>query len=577
MDASLRVPSPHAPQPTPSGAEVRHRTPAREPFAWLNEDSRTFLANGYLLPGVTPEARIRQLAERAESLLPGMDGFAERFYDYMSRGWYSMSSPIWANFGLQRGLPISCYGSYVPDSMDGILNTASEVGIMSKYGGGTSAYFGDVRHRGAPIKDNGESEGSVNFMRLFDTLIDVTKQGATRRGSFAAYLDIDHPDVAEYLEIRKEGNPIQNLFFGVVVSDDWLRSMVDGDEAKRALWAKVLQTRSEVGMPYVLFEGNAAAGRPDVYKDKGYEVRSSNLCSEIMLPVSEDESFVCDLASMNLRYYEEWKDSDAVELLTYFLDAVMSEFIESTEDIPHFQRAHRFAKRHRALGIGVLGWHSYLQEQRIPFGSLMASLKNKEIFQHIQEAANAASEDLAARYGEPEVLEGYGRRNTTLTAVAPTTSSSFILGQASPSIEPIRSNYYVRDLAKSVTTFRNPVLQEVLAERDLDTPDTWRDILEHDGSVQHLDALGDDEKELFKTFAEVSQLDVIVQAGQRQAHIDQSQSLNLMIHPDTPAKDLNTLHLEAWERGVKTLYYQHSINAAQAFSRELLTCTVCES
>ena len=330
-------------------------------------------------------------------------------------------------------------------------------------------------------------------------------------------------------------------------------------------------------MPYVFYAGNADRGAPDVYRDKEMPIRSSNLCSEIMLPVGEDESFVCDLASMNLRYYEEWKDTDAVELLTCFLDAVMTEFIERSDGIAHLARANRFARRHRALGIGVLGWHSHLQEQRVPFGSLTASLKNQEIFRTLRDAAHAASESLARRYGEPELLEGYGRRNATLLAVAPTTSSSFILGQASPSIEPLRSNYYVRDLAKSVTTFRNPVLREVLAERDLDTPAVWRSILEHDGSVQHLDRLGDEEKDLFRTFPEVSQLDIVVQAGQRQAYIDQGQSLNLMIHPDTPARDLNRLHLEAWERGVKSLYYQHSLNAAQAFSRELLTCSACEA
>jgi len=570
-----------APAVTPSGANVTARPAAklqaREPFEWLNDDSRAFLTNGYLLPGTDPEARLRAIAQRAESLLPGMHGFAERFLDYLSRGWYSLSSPIWANFGLTRGLPISCFGSYVPDSMDGILNAAAEIGIMSKYGGGTSAYFGDVRHRGATIRDNGASEGSVNFMRLFDTLIDVTKQGATRRGSFAAYLPIDHPDVREFLDIRREGNPIQNLYFGVVVGDDWLRAMRDGDHDKRSLWARVLQSRSEVGMPYVLFEGNANRGAPAVYRDQGMRIRSSNLCSEIMLPVADDESFVCDLSSLNLRHYEEWKDTDAVELLTAFLDAVMSEFIERSEGIPHLGRANRFARRHRSIGIGVLGWHSYLQEQRIPFGSLTASAKNREIFRTIREAATEASEKLARRYGEPDLLDGYGRRNATLMAVAPTTSSSFILGQVSPSIEPLRSNYYVRDLAKSVTTFRNPALREVLAERDLDTPAVWRSVLEHDGSVQHLDRLGAEEKELFKTFPEVSQLDVIVQAGQRQPFIDQGQSLNLTIHPDTPARDLNRLHLEAWERGVKSLYYQHSINAAQAFSRELLTCSVCEA
>ena len=559
-----------------SAAPVNGTGP-REPFAWLNEESRAFLASGYLLPGVSPETRLPEVAQRAQPLLPGMNGFADRFLDYMGRGWYSLSSPIWANFALRRGLPISCFGSYVADSMDGILNTAAEVGMMSKYGGGTSAYFGDVRGRGSPITDNGESEGAVNFMRLFDTLIDVTKQGATRRGSFAAYLPIDHPDFAEFIGIKGDGNPIQNLFFGVTVSDGWLQSMVEGDREKRATWAKVLQARSEIGLPYILFTGNANRGKPEVYKDRDMEIRSSNLCTEIMLPVAEDESFVCDLASMNLLYFDEWKDTDAVQLLTCFLDAVMTEFIEKAQHIPHLQRPVNFARRHRALGIGVLGWHSYLQEKLVPIGSLQASSLNRVIFRTIRDSAYEASRELARRYGEPELLEGYGRRNATLLAVAPTTSSSFILGQVSPSIEPLRSNYYVRDLAKSTTTFRNPALQRLLAQKDADTPSTWRSILEHDGSVQHLGVLTDEEKAVFATFPEVSQLDLVIQAGQRQAVSDQGQSLNLMVHPATPTRDLNRLHLEAWERGVKSLYYQHSVNAAQEFNRDLLTCSACEA
>ncbi|HET8985071.1 MAG TPA: ribonucleoside-diphosphate reductase subunit alpha [Trueperaceae bacterium] len=565
----------------PSIADITRPRPRdavkRPAFEWLNDQSRAFLSSGYLLPGTSPEQRVRDIAQRAQQLLPGMDGFEDKFYDYMSRGWYSLASPVWSNFGLARGLPISCYGSYVPDSMDGILQAAGEVGMMSKYGGGTSAYFGDLRGRGSPITDNGQSEGAVNFMRLFDTLIDVTKQGATRRGSFAAYLPIDHPDAEEFLDIRADGNPIQNLFFAVTVKDEWLQSMIDGDAAKRTLWAKVLQQRSEIGLPYIVFEDAANRGAADVYQAKGMRIRSSNLCSEIMLPVAEDESFVCCLSSLNLLHFDEWRDTDAAETLTYFLDAVMSEFIEKSSEAPGLQRANAFARRHRALGVGVLGWHSYLQENMVPIGSLDAAMRNRQVFKHIRNATYAASANLAERYGEPELLDGFGRRNSTLIAIAPTTSSSFILGQVSQSIEPLRSNYYVKDLAKSVTTYRNPRLQRVLAERGQDTPAVWRSILEHDGSVKHLSVLDDHERQVFATFAEVSQLDLVIQAAQRQEFIDQSQSLNLMVHPATPTKDLNALHLEAWERGVKTLYYQHSLNAAQEFNRELLTCTACEA
>jgi ribonucleoside-diphosphate reductase alpha chain len=555
---------------------IRHPTNRREPFYWLTSDSRAFLARGYLLPGVTPEARLKAISDRAEAILKH-PGFAERFYTYLAQGFYSLSSPIWANFGLDRGLPISCFGSYVPDSMAGILETAAEVGIMSKYGGGTSAYFGDLRPRGAPIRDNGTSEGAVNFLRLFDTLIDVTKQGATRRGSFAAYLPIDHPDVEEFLEIRSDGNPIQNLFFGVTVNDAWLAAMKAGDADKRRLWAKVLQKRSEVGLPYLFFTDNANRGAPEVYRERRAVIRSSNLCTEIMLPVTEDESFVCNLASMNLATYDAWRDTDAVALLVRFLDAVLTEFIDKTAHLPFFERARRFAIRHRALGIGVVGYHSYLQQHRIPFGSLQAALHNRQIFRELNEAAYAASADLARRYGEPEVCEGTGRRNATLLAVAPTTSSAFILGGVSQSIEPIRSNYYVRDLAKASVTYRNPNLQALLREKGLDTPEVWADILAHDGSVQHLDKLSDEDKKVFATFGEISQLDILQQAAQRQPYIDQGQSLNVMIHPDTPARDLNALYLEAHRLGLKSLYYQHSVSAAQAFNRSLLTCSACEA
>ena len=568
--------SPIPTDPVVAGAAVTSST-TRPPFAWLNDQSRAFLQRGYLLPGVTPEARIRQIAEYAEQLLPGMHGFADKFNDYMSRGWFSLASPVWANFGLRRGLPISCFGSYVPDSMAGILESVGEIGVMSKYGGGTSAYFGDVRHRGSPITDNGRSEGAVNFMRLFDTLIDVTKQGATRRGSCAIYLPIEHLDLEEFLTIHSDGSPIQNLFFGVTVTDAWLESMVAGDSEKRRQWATLLRSRSERGLPYVLFSDNANRGAPDVYRDNGREIRSSNLCSEIMLPVAEDESFVCCLSSMNLLHFDEWEHTDAVQVLTYFLDAVLSDFIERAAAIPELSRARRFAQRHRALGVGALGWHSYLQTNMVPLGSLTAAGLNKRVFAAIRGAADEASAELALRYGEPELLSGYGRRNATLLAVAPTTSSSFILGQVSQSIEPFRSNYYVRDLAKSVTSFRNPHLSELLGERGHDDESTWRSILEHDGSVQHLDWLDDHEKAVFATFREISQMDLVVQAGQRQEYIDQGQSLNLIVHPETPAKDLNSLHLEAWRRGVKSLYYQHSVNAAQEFNRELVTCSTCEA
>ena len=559
----------------------------RKPFYWLNEHSRNFLSSGYLTEGVTPEQRIRNIADHAESIL-GIDGYADKFYDYMSKGYYSLSSPVWSNFGTDKGLPISCFGSNIEDYMGDILYTQSEVGMMSKFGGGTSGYFGNLRHRGAPITDNGTSSGSVHFMKLFESIIDVVSQGSTRRGRFSPYLPIDHPDIDEFLKIGTEGDPIQELTHGVTVSDEWLQSMIDGDSDKRATWAKVLQRRVEIGYPYIFFEDTVNNRTVDVYKDKGLRVNHSNLCSEICLPNNENESFVCCLSSMNLLHYDEWKDTDAVETMVYFLDAVITEFItkleslrdsESDEDKQAFyfmERTYNFAKNHRAIGLGVLGWHSYLQSKMIPFESMEASQLNAGIFFDMRNKAYKASEELAELYGEPSVLKGYGRRNTTTLAVAPTTSSAFILGQVSQSIEPIWSNTYVKDVAKAKVTIRNPYLKEVLAKHGKDDRQTWNSIRDNDGSVQHLDFLSPHEKDVFKTFSEIDQYAIIDQAAIRQRFIDQSQSLNVMINPDKSAKDINDLYLFAWRNGVKSLYYQHGTNAAQQFSRNK-ACMMCEA
>lgn len=548
---------------------------SRPDFAWLNEDSRLFLQRGYLLEGTTALDRIRYIAEHAERKL-GIEGYADKFFHYMARGYFSLSSPIWSNFGLDRGLPISCFGSYIGDSIHEIMETTAEVGMMSKIGGGTSGYFGDIRPRGSSIRNNGKSDGSFNFSKLFDTVIDVISQGTSRKGQFAGYIDIEHGDIDEWLDIHTEGNPIQLMYYGVCVGHEWLESMKAGDPYKRQLWAKLLQRKTETGIPYLFFKDNANAGRPDVYKDKNMTVHASNLCTEIMLPSSSDESFVCCLSSMNLLYFDEWKETDAPEVLTYFLDVVMSEFIEKSNEIPFLHRANKFARRHRALGLGVLGWHSYLQANNIAFDSFQAMQKNNEIFRTLQEKTLKASKELAQRFGEPEILKDYGRRNTTLMSIAPTKSSSFILGSVSPSVEPFKSNYYVKDLAKIKTIYKNPFLEKLLKEKGLDNEEIWESILHNDGSVQHLTQLTDEEKEIFKTFSEISQLSVIQQAAQRQKYIDQGQSINIMVHPATPAKDLNQLYLTAEELGLKSIYYQYSMSAAQVFNRNLLSCSSCE-
>lgn len=559
---------------------------SKKSFEWLNDNSRKFLAAGYLGEGTSAEERIANIAKRAEEILE-MPGFADKFYNYMSEGFYSLASPVWSNFGKERGLPISCFGSHIDDDIGNILYTQSEVGMMSKLGGGTSGYFGKIRHRGAEIKNNGEASGAVHVMRLFESMVDVVSQGSVRRGRFSPYLPVDHPDIMEFLEIGTEGNPIQELTHGVTVTNDWMQEMIDGDVEKRTVWAKVIQSRGEMGYPYIFFTDNANNGAADVYKDKKLPIYASNLCTEIMLPSDHNWSFVCVLSSINLLHYDKWKNTDAIETMIYFLDTLVTEFIEKLDRYKNspnrddqqtflfMERAYNFAKENRALGMGVLGWHSLLQSKMHAFDSQEAYDLNSEIFRTIKEKSYKASEYLATKFGEPKLLKGYGRRNTTLNAIAPTTSSAFILGQVSQGIEPIWSNIYVKDIAKIKVTVKNPFLIELLKEKGMDTPEVWKSIRDRDGSVQHLEFLSENEKEVFKTYSEIDQLAIIYQAANRQNHLDQGQSLNIIIHPDTSTKEINKIHITAWKLGLKSLYYQHSMNAAQKFKQKK-DCESCE-
>lgn len=890
----------------------------REPFYWLTEHSNNFLYKGYLSEGETPKTRIRDIANHAQKLLD-IEGFADKFYGYMSKGYYSLSSPVWSNFGKARGLGVSCFGSHTADSVPGILKTVSEIGVMSKLGGGTACYLGDVRPRGSSITDNGQSTGAVHFMELFQATTDVIAQGcydnqteiltengwmffedllalrnvkvaqvgdndvisfvepteyfkyrvnekllhfkdsvnidllvtknhnmvfkydkkvfvknadntrtksysrivqkdyrtktaeecpthrdvkfvhssyapsgtglsdlerlyiavqadgnivkncnnavrfrfsknrkkerleqllnsfgvdysykysdkdcthnfyvnfgmiipktfskwvditniskewaedflaelshwdgsgtetcfryssivksnvdiaqsiasmagfksytqlnmrekepnkkpiynlsiikgqyfgvekmsptevdyngyvycvevpshkliirrgghtlvcgnSQRRGRTAAYLPVDHGDIEEFLKVATEGHPVQNMTTAVVVPSNWMQEMIDGDKSKRGVWAKVLKARSEIGFPYILYKDNANNHtKPDVYSDKGLDVNHSQLCSEIMLNTDADHSFVCVLSSMNLLHYDEWKDTDAVETLTYFLDAVVTDFLHDLESYRDssdpdkretfrlMERAYKFAKRERALGVGVLGWHSLLQSKLTPFESRDAAKLNLEIAKLMKQKTYKASRELAQIYGEPELLVGYGRRNSALLAIAPTTSSAFILGQVSQSIEPLFSNYYIKDLAKAKVAIKNVYLEKVLEEKGYNTKTVWDNIMSNDGSVYGLsdEVLPEELKAVFKTFREISQEAVIDQAAARQEYIDQGQSLNLMITNDLSPKQINALHIRAWQLGIKSLYYQHSVNQSQEFARGRRneTCQSCE-
>lgn len=537
-------------------------------FKWLTKDSRTFLSRGYLKKGQTVEERVREISDRAEQL-SGIEGFSDKFFDYMSKGWISLSSPVWSNYGNDKGLPVSCFGSFISDSMESILLTHAEVGMLSKFGGGTSGYFGALRPRGSEIKDNGESSGAVHFMELFDKLTDVVSQGSVRRGYFSAYLDIEHDDFYEFIGVGTEGHPIQNLTTGVCVSDSFMQKVLNKDKEACKRWAKVIQSRSEVGFPYIFWTDTVNKNKPDVFSNR--KIYASNMCSEIALPSNEDETFVCVLSSVNLLHYDEWKDTDLVETLTIFLDTVCTEFlgkiIQMYDHKPNacslLQKASNFCRKYRALGLGVLGFHSYLQSKMIPFESREAAKWNLEMIKLIREKAEKASEG----------------KNATLIAIAPTKSSSFILGNVSQGIEPEFSNFYIKDLAKIKVTQKNKYLEALLEDKGKNDEKTWNSIKMADGSVQHLDFLTQEEKDVFKTFIEINPETVIDYASVRQEYIDQSQSVNLMVDPNLPVKDINALYIRAWQSGLKTLYYQYNLNAAQAMQREKYMkkgCSACE-
>lgn len=545
-------------------------------YRWLNKKTRKYLKNGYLTEDQTAEERIKIICDTAEQLL-GKQGFSDKLNTYIANGWIGMSSPIWSNFGNKRGFPISCFSSYFDDTIYDILIKTAETGIMTKVGGGTSGYFGDIRPRGSPISTGGTTNGAVHFMQLVETTTNVISQSNVRRGSFAAYLPIDHPDFEEFLNIQEIGNPIQRLHIGACVSDKFMNDMLNGNIKNRELWAKMCQKRSGSGEPYLFFTDNVNNQAPQVYKDKGLKINNSNLCNEIFLSNSPNESFVCDLSSLNLLYWDEWKDTDLVETVIYFLDAVMTEFINKTEHEPLMQDARRFAINQRALGLGVIGYHSLLQSKLIPFESFDAKMLNVTIFKTIREQCDLATIKLAQEYGEPPLLEGYGRRNTTTMALAPTTSNAHILGQVSQAIEPYNSNYYTKALAKGDETFKNPYLREVLKEHDKNDEDTWENILVHGGSVQQLPFLSELEKNVFKTFSEISQKEIVIQAAQRQKYIDQGQSLNLMIPATADEKEISDLLIFGWDMGLKGFYYQRSSNSAQTLARSIMTCKSCES
>ena len=539
-------------------------------FEWLNENSRKFLAAGYLGDGLSAEERIANIAKRAEELLD-MPGFADKFYDYMSQGFYSLASPVWSNFGKERGLPISCFGSHIDDDIGNILYSQSEVGMMSKLGGGTSGYFGKIRHRGAEIKNNGEASGAVHIMRLFESMVDVVSQGSVRRGRFSPNLPIDHPDIMEFLQIRiptgDVGRKCLNIHHAVNVTDEFMTAVEEGKDwnlldpndksvretmSARKLWELVLETRFRTGEPYINFIDTANRYLPESLKKKGLKIHGSNLCNEIHLPTNEDRTAVCCLSSLNLEKYDEWKDTSLVRDLTRYLDNVLQFFIDHAGD--EISRAKYSAQQERSLGLGAMGFHSYLQQHRIPFESGLAISINKAIFKQIKDYAVEETELLAKERGEAPDMEGTGKRNSHLLAIAPNANSSMIVS-CSPSIEPHKANAYTHRTRAGSHLIKNRYLKEELEKVNMETPEVWTSIITNGGSVQHLEFLSDELKKVFKTAIEINQNVIVQLAGDRQKYLCQGQSLNVYFPAGASKKYLHEVHFKAWKEECKGLYY----------------------
>ena len=533
---------------------------------WLSEEGKATLGRGYLLPGETPRDMHTRLSSHAAKVLNRPD-LQDDLFSIFWNGWLGPATPVASNFGTNRGLPISCYSVHLDDSVNSIYSHLKEVAQLSKHGGGVGVYMGDVRPASAPITGGGRSTGVVPWAQQYDLAARVVSQGGVRRGSFAIYLPIDHPDVPELLLAKdhSKGDPRRFIDsnIGLTVTDEWIESMIAGDKAKQELFSEVLKTRLISGSPYLVFIDNVNRQNPECYKERNLEVSTSNLCSEITLFTDDGHSFVCVLSSLNLAKYDEWRDwrgtsgLSVPELSTYFLDAVVEDFIHKASRITSMGRAVRFAQKSRALGLGTMGLHLLYQKRGLPFASKEARKLNIEVHEFIKQQATNASRCLAGEYGEPEWCEGSGLRNTHLLAVAPTRTNAVISGAFSQGVEPIDANYFVAKQAKGTFVRKNPVLEAKLCELGV-SGDVWDSILEAKGSVQHLDCLSPEEKEVFKTAREIDQFEIVKQAADRTPFICQAQSLNLFVPPDIEGEELVRLHLAAWKNGVKSLYYLRS-------------------
>ena len=558
---------------------------------WADADIyKKTITGGYLYNGETPKEAYTRVAKTAAMRLQRPD-MANVFFDYIWKGWLCLASPVLSNLGTERGLPISCFGIDVADSIHDIGSKNLEMMLLAKHGGGVGIGLNMIRPSGANITGNGTSDGVVPFCKIYDSTILATNQGAVRRGAASVNLNIDHKDWEDWLEIREPKGDVNrqslNLHQCTIIGDKFMRKLRDGDKVARRKWGKLLQKRKATGEPYIMYKGNVNKKNPSSYKDNALKVFMTNICSEIVLHTDENHSFVCCLSSLNLAKYHEWKDSNLIYDSIWFLDGVLEEFIQKAKNRRGFENAVRSAEKGRALGLGVLGWHTYLQQKGLPFEGLLAQYETRRIFSQIKIESERASMALADTYGEPLWCVGTGFRNTHLRAIAPTVSNSKLAGNISPGIEPWAANVFTDQSAKGTFIRKNPTLVNVLEEHGLNTKKIWDKILADGGSVQDIKQLDNimvgpqndiPIKEVYKTFKEINQLELVNQAGIRQQYIDQAMSLNLAFPSQAEPKWINKVHLEAWKKGIKTLYYMRTESvlrgdiASSAMDESCMSC-----
>ena len=571
--------------------------------SWANTEIYVkTISKGYLLEGETPKDAYWRVATTVARRL-GRSNLASKFFDYIWRGWLNLATPVLSNTGTDRGLPISCFGIDVGDSIQEIGMKNLEMMLLAKHGGGVGVGLNMIRPAGTTISQNGTSDGVVPFAKIYDSTIIATNQGSVRRGAASVNLNIEHADFDEWIEIREPKGDVNrqclNLHQCVVIGDKFMRKLEDGDVEARRRWGKVLQKRKATGEPYIMFKGNVNKHNPEAYKQNSLKVYMTNICSEITLHTDESHSFVCCLSSLNLAKYDEWKDTDLIYTATWFLDGVLEEFIQKAKNMRGFENSVRSAEKGRALGLGVLGWHTYLQQKGLPFEGLLAQFETRKIFSQMKIESERASRDMAEEYGEPLWCVGTGMRNTHLRAIAPTVSNSKLSGNVSAGIEPWAANVFTEQTAKGTFIRKNRELEKVLRKIGINNKETWDTILADGGSVQGLEELdnwmyvegkltniadinettqADRVKDVFKTFKEINQLELVRQAGIRQQYIDQSVSLNLAFPSVATPKWINQVTIEAWKQGVKTLYYMRTESvlrgdiASRAMDPDCLSC-----